>query len=886
VIAGLARPLSATAWTGPDYARLFEQQRQLAAGREAALFGVFDGRLTPAEDDALRFLYAAMPLSDLADYDGAFFLDAVRASLEARRQTIWGAAIPEDVFRHYVLPLRVNNEALDDFRARYSRELLERVKDMPMDQAALEINHWCHERVTYQGSDARTSAAQATILTSWGRCGEETVLAVAALRAVCIPARQVYTPRWSHCDSNHAWVEAWVNGRWRFLGACEPEPALDMAWFREPARRAMLVHTRTYGPCPGPEPAVSWSSRHAELNLTSLYAPTKRFQVEVRGGDGQPAGGALVEFRLYNFAEFFPIVRCTTGVGGTASVDIGLGDALIWARRGESFGFRKVSVAAVDTVVVRLNRDPRTEQVLDFDMAPPLERPPLPPLVEDADRRGHERRLRYEDSLRTAYMATFPDSTTAISMAAALGIDGVRGSTVIRRSWGNWREITRFLEETPPSRREWALLLLESVAEKDLRDTPAAVLADHLEHGLQRRGPQAFDPSTLSPASADPEQSAAVEGFVRHVLCPRVDIEMLSPYRGYLLEHFPREIAAEAAGDPAALVRWIDANIKVDPDANYLRAPLSPRGVFELRVSDARSRDVFFVSLARSLGIAARFEPALRVPQYRAGDRWVDVSFATGGASPPEAPAPASLEEPGIVELSLEGVEEPRYWVHFTLARLRNGAYQTLEYDDATFATLPARLELPAGHYLVVTGNRLADGTVLSRMAFFNVESGQGKAVVAALRQDQQPLTPMGTLDLQAACPAGEGAGSWASLVEPKGALLLWATPGAEPTRHIMGDIRALKPSFETWGGNLAFLLSDPQAPGADFENLPAGSRVASDEARVAWRQIAVATGRSDEPRLPVLAVVDAQGRILYLSEGYRVGAGEQALKVIRRMGS
>ena len=32
-------------------------------------------------------------------------------------------------------------------------------------------------------------------------------------------SRQVYTPRWAHTDDNHAWVEAWVNGKWYFLGA-------------------------------------------------------------------------------------------------------------------------------------------------------------------------------------------------------------------------------------------------------------------------------------------------------------------------------------------------------------------------------------------------------------------------------------------------------------------------------------------------------------------------------------------------------------------------------------------------------------------------------------------------------------------------------------------
>ena len=89
-----------------------------------------------------------------------------------------------------------------------------------MEDAILEVNHWCHEKATYQPSDARTHSPLATVYTAIGRCGEESTFLVAALRAVGIPARQIYTPRWAHTDDNHAWVEAWANGKWYFLGAC------------------------------------------------------------------------------------------------------------------------------------------------------------------------------------------------------------------------------------------------------------------------------------------------------------------------------------------------------------------------------------------------------------------------------------------------------------------------------------------------------------------------------------------------------------------------------------------------------------------------------------------------------------------------------------------
>ena len=202
---------------------------------------------TAYEQEALQFLYAYMPVADATDYSYSYYLNNVRATFKAQQEMAWGQTVPELLFRHFVLPLRVNNEALDNARIEFYKELKDRVKGLGMKDAILEVNHWCHEHVTYQPSDARTLSPMACKKTAIGRCGEESTFTVAALRSVGIPARQVYTPRWAHTDDNHAWVEAWADGQWYFLGACEPEAILNLGWFNAPASRAMLMHTRAFG---------------------------------------------------------------------------------------------------------------------------------------------------------------------------------------------------------------------------------------------------------------------------------------------------------------------------------------------------------------------------------------------------------------------------------------------------------------------------------------------------------------------------------------------------------------------------------------------------------------------------------------------------------------
>jgi len=222
----------------------FREREKQFGKHTPGIFGQADVEKDPARQEAIMFLAAYMPLSDFADNCSSLICSDADEALKTRTETPWGKDIPEEIFLHFVLPPRVNNENLDSFRLVYHSELANLVKDKSLADAALAVNHWCREKVTYQPSDIRTSSPLATILSARGRCGEESTFTVSALRAAGIPARQVYTPRWAHTDDNHAWVEVWIDGKWHYMGACEPEPVLDRGWFTEPARRAMLIHTK------------------------------------------------------------------------------------------------------------------------------------------------------------------------------------------------------------------------------------------------------------------------------------------------------------------------------------------------------------------------------------------------------------------------------------------------------------------------------------------------------------------------------------------------------------------------------------------------------------------------------------------------------------------
>ncbi|MGL4347158.1 MAG: transglutaminase-like domain-containing protein, partial [Chitinophagaceae bacterium] len=332
----------------------FENRQQLLNNKD--LFKAsFDKKLTQEQREALQFLYAYMPLGDITDYSGEYFIENINYAFKAREEMPWGQSIPELEFRHFVLPIRVNNENIDSSRKVFYEALKDRVKNLSLHDAVLEVNHWCHEKVVYAPSDSRTSSPLSSMKTASGRCGEESTFTVAALRAVGIPARQVYTPRWAHTDDNHAWVEAWIDNKWYFLGACEPEPVLNLGWFNAPASRGMLMHTKVFGRYKGTEEIMYQTPIYTEINVINNYAPTAKSTITILDTNGNFVSDAKVEFKVYNYAEFYTVATKKSDAQGKTFLTAGKGDMLVWASKNGAFGFSKISFGKEDSITIELN---------------------------------------------------------------------------------------------------------------------------------------------------------------------------------------------------------------------------------------------------------------------------------------------------------------------------------------------------------------------------------------------------------------------------------------------------------------------------------------------------------------------------------------------------
>lgn len=857
-----------TACSGPtkETLPLAERRASLPEFEQSVWAPLATADLTPDERTYTEFLYSYLPLPDMAMYPFDYWLGEVRSALKTRSEMGWN--VPEREFRHFVLPTRVNNENLDAFRTTWADSLCRRVKGLSMYDAVLEINHWCHEQATYKPSDARTSSPLATVASGIGRCGEESVLGVAALRAVGIPARQVYTPRWAHTDDNHAWVEAWVDGKWYFLGACEPEPKLNMAWFNAPASRAMLMHTRVFGDYHGDEDVIDRSPIHTEINVIANYVPTRKNTVTVVDREGRPVEGATVEFKIYNYAEFYTVATYKTDSKGQASLSTGHGDLLAWASKDGMFGFAKLSdkplMAPVrghqpaklkpqpdteadgeDTTEASTTEQPEMELkqmtpgegiivldykvgqrfAVDIDIVPPAEHPVIPE-VSEAERALCNARFAQEDSIRLAHH-TVPAGKATLDAFYAYGAQAGIPAAV-------------------------AECLVRSLSDKDRRDITLDVLIDAISHRTTN-------------AKLDSE-----DVWSDYIECPRVENEQLRPFRSVIDgSELP---AFQSAKD---VWQWTCSHIRLLEDQNPQSLRMAPIATWQCRVADDLSRRIFFVALSRACGFEARINEVTGQTEYRANGQWLRPDN--------EEPAGAIDSQP-ITSCYLAAKYDPQpflpnpiYYTHFTISSLNDGRAHLYNFEEgedteagtlASWQTLFAKpYALDKGYYLLTSGTRMASGAVLAHMEFIPLGMGNAMGMLSdrlavvplVMRQTEQEVAVIGHYDADPLLPyTGRGYHLLAILGERD-----------EPSTHARNLLPTLNNELTAWGRPVVTL--QPGKPTATVRMGDTTTEIPLTE-RVVPEALAheLSEGCSTAfDRLPVIVIADSFGRIVYFTQGY-----------------
>ncbi len=868
-----------------------------------------------SEEEALliKFFYGTMPLRDAGEYPFEIFLSYVRHALWLRKTMDWCKRLPEDLFVHDVLYYRINSEDISDCRSFFYEQLKDRIVGLDEYQAAVEINYWCVEHATYEMADDRTAGPMTMYRSGKGRCGEESTFTVTALRSVGLAARQVYTPRWAHCDDNHAWVEVWVNGEWHFLGACEPEEKLDRGWFTGPAGQAILIHSRTFGDYAAGkrEEVIGRDGAVVCHNVTASYTKTRKLRIQVRKQDNTPAAHAQVSVEILNMAEYFPAAVLETDEQGETSIRLGLGDIRLQARSEGKFVERYcnlaedgVGAADADCAVTLVLKDSEAgmKDALSgvsacgwhfAKLCAPKEvvvRESV--LSEEEVSRGTRRladavKLREErfDQLTRHAIAVHPEEEERMRVAGE-----------------NAEELTAFLEKDDnPDRKK----LLDSLTKKDNKDLRAEVLEDHLS---AKRG------------------SWPEDIHVQDLLCPRIWLEEIGAYRSYICSVLTAQEQEAFASNPELIWNYVNQNITYIPEEEYDTLCASPIGCLKLKMGSAVSRTILFIAICRSLNIPARLDKSLMLPEY-----WADGAF--------HVPVSRAQASKGTLLLRNIPGKEWIYAQHWTLGRLEKDHFVTMNHAGLVFEKETLELLLPVGIYRLIAVKRLLNGDQEAAELLFAIEKEKQTELYMPDFEKTDGVMPWeknSVPDESQSCRKLQNKNnslreeiqscllrdillqradgtlcSLEKLVSGKRSILAFLEIGAEPTEHVLNEVLALEKSAKGnskgIGCQLLFVLRQEKDlqhktlqevlaldAGSEIEILYDISGGASDANAAlhtatgdtasgtlcGWQETAKRMRLAE--KLPVLAAVRPDGTGIYGSCGYHVGSVELMVRILK----
>lgn len=835
----------------------FEERCRLFGSREGLIRAAVEN--SPCREE-MEFLYATMPLSDAANYPPELFERYAAHGRFLRENVDWCKALSPEQYLNDVLYHRVNSEDISDCRGLFYERLWPLVQGCTMEEAAKRINYWCLEEATYRLTDERTASPLTVLRCAFGRCGEESTFAVTALRSVGIPARQVYSPKWPHCDDNHAWVEVCCDGKWHYLGACEPEETLDRGWFTAAASRAMLVHSRSFGDKLPGEEYISREGCMSLWNQLPRYADCCTLTVQINE-NGAPLAGVLVKAELLNYAQFSPIAKLITDEQGRMSLTTGLGDLRLHCVKDGRFLCRKVDLRTETAVTIdfsaAVTNESEEKAGLDFEMQPPKD--DMRFLSAQSEETKRLRQQKFDAALakrreKEAKYLTQPQGEAALLEASFTPEQAARGGAILAGSYGNENTLLSFL--LADEQRELRLALLENLSVKDRYDCDPAVLAE------------AFDRSQPWKESCPPEL------FAPYLMNPRVGLEKLTLWRKELPERFSHEEKAQFTADPRSIGRWIREHISHHPAEEYDELLTCPLALLELGSGSQPSQHILFVALCRSLGIPARLAPDDRRPQY-----W-DAACGQFRDGMPKG------EEGRRLAFTLTSHEsEPwLYTQNWTLGRLEQGEYQTLDLMDKVWTDNRLTLELLEGNYRLLTCKRMPTGALFAKEYRFTVAEGGENSLTIAQRQAKLTdlLSDKPIPDFSLYREDGTVV-SMAALTAGKASLLLWLEEGKEPTEHILNEMEDLLDGFCSLPAQIFFVvkekasLRDARIARA-LAHIP-GIQVLYDDFRDTMSMLARRM-YIDPDKLPIVVLCSQGLNGIYGSSGYNVGLGDLILKI------
>lgn len=840
---------------------VFFQKKMEQVGEKKQEIENLLAQCTEDEAEALKCLYASMPVNDVTDYAPELFLSYARHGVFLWKEGPFAGKVPEDIFAGYVLYHRLGIENITDCRPFFYSILKDQIVGMNMTEAAIQLNYWCASQVTYQTTDPRTAGPESLYRSGVGRCGEESIFGAFIFRTMGIPARQVMSPLWSHCDDNHAWVEVWCDGTWKFLGACEPELIMNKGWFRNPTTRSMMIQANWHLPIMPENAVLGRDASDLVVNDLCTYAETKYLEVTVVDQEGNPLPDVTVYFSVFNYDSFGTVAALHTDQNGKAKIETGLGSLLVSIHENDICTEVLVNTCEQDTcTLVAGTRTNKLEVWEDFVVYAPVA------TMKNYTRLTPEQLVESETRLNEAVASRFQKVEAFYDeVLAEKAIEGyteeekVRCREIMKLACGNMHEIAEFLAKDCEGRypHEWKLAILNTLRKKDYVDVTCKILEEHCEMTVPYA--DLYDKETL----------------YKFVLCPRVDFEFIYEYRRFILDWLTKEQKEQFRKEPIEAWKYINMVLKSNKMMERGRIIATTRGSLILGYGNKITKKVVCVKLLRTLGVPARINPTDHMVEA-----WIDGEFVHL-----EKPVDVSVGRTAVIRIhETEGVE----WIYhqnWMIEKLEHGQYRPIRIPwkkadfDGTVNVFP-------GRYRVFTSNRLPNGNSFVKKYVFEVNDGEQKDIYL----QQTPVTIEDMLEnykvTDFALTKEDGSRCMISeLVKEQKGVFIWLQERKEPTEHVLNEMYEMSESFQNLeNAKVYFVLRDKSAK-EDVTLKRTLTKVSNVELLyddfMDARENLAGELYKDPGELPLLAMIGENMLSLYSVAGYSVGSVSMMLKVL-----
>ncbi|TET31462.1 MAG: redoxin domain-containing protein [Planctomycetota bacterium] len=683
---------------------------------------------------AAEFLIAHMSEGDLAAIDAATLNENFEYAIKARSEFAYSKELKDSLFLQYVLPHRVTQEPI----TRWRKFLYEKVKPRVINcktltEAALEVNRWCAENVTYKSTSRRDQSVFATLNRGIGRCEEEMVFYICAARSVGIPVRTCSTPLWPFTDSNHAWVEVWDGSAWRHLGACEPEEKLDRAWFTKKSKRTLMVVSSAYGDMETDEPVYRRKSDYTLVNSTPAYTDCMRkVSVRVRR-DGKPAAGQHVNFEIFNFGGIRPFARRVTDSNGETFLDVAAGDFFVTAGDDKGRDYALARSKSDELIELDISKHRAPEGRFTLNVAP------LPaPEIEKPRQIGSEERLRGEIAgLRSERTRLRREKKLLENRAAHPELseflkqfeEDLKPITdKFIEAGANWKELSEALTAAPAEQRDDLIWLISKMTVKDVIEIKSLTLLEHLLLADETRKeiPWKLDTDT----------------YRQYVFQFRIRYEHAGAWRRVLRERFAGLRGDTIRKTAENVNRWTADNLRKRAASRLETVPL-PTDTVRGGSGSEYALAACAVGILRSIGVPAK------MPEKR-GHNWAEF-FEDGKWLPlyplePESIGDTSKSEAarkkyakrGILKIEFTRYNEPfkkaKFYRDWAVAKYDNGSWTTFyEGVDIKKEGHVRIMEFEPGEYLFSAGSRFGDGAPNFNLQHVEIRSGKTTEVRAEI---------------------------------------------------------------------------------------------------------------------------------------------------------